>query len=89
MYDSMAVKKRNCFKDIRYNFQYLTFLKYFPLLYHFQQMARKTTLHNEVQILFVMKETIKFYNIRMVQIHLYLNLSNQGLLNVFFFYFLL
>ena len=88
MYDSMAVKKRNCFKDIRYNFQYLTFLKYFPLLYHFQQMARKTTLHNEVQILFVIKETIKFYNIRMVQIHLYLNFPKNELLHFKLFYFL-
>jgi hypothetical protein len=34
-------------------------------------MARKATFHDKIKIFFIMEETIKFDDVRMVQIHLY------------------
>jgi hypothetical protein len=71
MYDSVTVQKRDSFIDVGDNLKYLAFFENFSLLDELQKMARKATFHDQIKIFFVMEETIKFDDVRMVQIHLY------------------
>ena len=86
MDDSITVKKRNSFKYISQNLYYLLVLKLFSLLNEFKQMISWAVLHNEIHIISILKQAIKFNNVRMVEIHLNLNLPHKRSLKIFFFY---
>lgn len=67
----MTVQKRDSLIDVGNYFKDLAFFENFSLLDKLQKMARKATFHDQIKILFIVEETIKFDDVRMVQIHLY------------------
>lgn len=86
MDDAMTVDKRDRFKDIADNIQYLRFLQNLLLLHQFQQMPSNTAFHHQVDVLLVVEESVQFDNIGMVKVHLNFYLPDERFFNVLFFY---
>ena len=80
----MAVKERNGFVDIRKNLEDLVLLEVFLFLHEFEELAVETRLHDQVDVVVIVEETVQFDDVRVVQVHLDLYLSNERLLDLFF-----
>ena len=86
MDDPMAMKKRNCIKYIRNYLNDLSFIKNFGFPHDLEQCPRNATLHDQVNVALVVEKSVELDNMGMIQVHLYLYLSDEGLFDIFFLY---
>ena len=77
MDDPMAMQIRDSFEDIGKNRDDFSFLELLFLPNHLEQVTAWAVLHNEINIVGIMEKSIKFDDIGMVEIHLYLYFADE------------
>lgn len=82
MDDSVAVDVRHCFEYIAQNANNLILVELFSLANHFEQVAARAILHDEVDIVQVVEDSVELHDIGMAQKHLDLDLPDESNLQV-------
>lgn len=70
MYNSVAMKERDCFIDVGKDGEDFVRGEVLPFFHEFEQVTIKTGFHNKINILFIMEKTVQLYDVGMVQVHL-------------------
>lgn len=77
MDNAVAMEKRNSLKDIPQNLHDLVLLELFFLSHEVEKVVSRAILHNEIDIVNILKQSIKFNDVGVIEVHLNFHLSQK------------